>query len=300
MAVHRAQIAKHDLHARLHAHLRAYYDETWLDYRWLWLNQRNLAIHFGYWDAQTRSHAEALINMNRVLAHAAGITPGMRILDAGCGVGRSATWLAQTCAVQVVGITPVPTQVDRARHAAARQGVADRVTFDQQDYTSTTYLDGSFDVVWALESVCHAVDKQAFAQEARRLLRPGGRLVIADYIRTERPHTPQGERLLQSWLSGWAIPDVATGDELVAWTRAAGFQDVQLRDVTWHVQPSLRRLYRIAAPLYPGESLLYALGVRSRAQHGNARGARDQYRALRRGLWFYGMLRAKVPLGRSR
>ncbi|HRC77349.1 MAG TPA: hypothetical protein PLO33_16830, partial [Kouleothrix sp.] len=65
----------------------AYYDETWLDYRMLWLNGQNLSVHFGYFDEQTRSHAAALANMNRVLADCAGVAAGQRVLDAGCGVG---------------------------------------------------------------------------------------------------------------------------------------------------------------------------------------------------------------------
>ena len=37
--------------------IRAYYDETWPDYRTLWLRPSNYAIHFGYWDEGTRNHA---------------------------------------------------------------------------------------------------------------------------------------------------------------------------------------------------------------------------------------------------
>jgi len=86
--------------------IRAYYDQTWLDYRMLWLNPQNRAIHFGYWEKHTRSHAQSLLAMNRVLANYLGIRSGQRILDAGCGVGGSAIWLAKTYDVQVVGITP--------------------------------------------------------------------------------------------------------------------------------------------------------------------------------------------------
>jgi tocopherol O-methyltransferase len=272
--------------------IRAYYDETWRDYCWLWLNRQNYAIHFGYWDAQTPSHAAALLNMNRVLAAAIGIQPGQRILDAGCGVGGSAIWLATTFGAEVVGITPVRSQVDRAWRHARAQGVADRVTFEQQDYRHTSFPDGSFDVVWALESVCHAPDKPAVLQEAQRLLRPGGRLGIIEYLRTARPHAPADERLLQRWLAGWAIPDLATGDELVAALGAVGFAGVRLVDITCHVQPSLRHLFWLATLLGPGESLLHTLGLRSERQHGNTRGACDQYRAVCRGLWYDGLLTA--------
>src|SRR5918911_2459067 len=44
--------------------LQAYYDETWSDYRLFWLNRRNLAIHFGYWDESTRTHAQSLNRLN--------------------------------------------------------------------------------------------------------------------------------------------------------------------------------------------------------------------------------------------
>ena len=271
--------------------LQAYYDETWSDYRYFWLNRRNLAIHFGYWDESTRSHAQSLDRLNAVLAARIGLRSGERVLDAGCGVGGGAIWLARNYGVEVVGITPVASQVRRARqHARSYRNL--KLSFEQQDYTATDFPPSSFDVVWAVESVCHAADKRRFFEEAKRLLRPGGRLGMTEYVRRLPAFAPADEELLHRWLSGWAIPDLATMSDLRRWACDCGFGDVVTGDITAGVTPSLRRLYRLAMLTWPGESFLAALGLRSQTQHRNHRGARVQYLALRRGLWSYAMITA--------
>lgn len=270
--------------------VRQYYESTWPDYRRFWLNPENCAIHVGYWDEGTHDHAQSLANMNRALAARIGIRPEHRVLDAGSGIGGSAIWLAKTFGVHVVGIDSIPSYVERARRNARAQGVEDLVTFDRQDYTATTFPAASFDVVWAIESVCHARDKRRFLAEARRLLRPGGRLGVADGFRTRRPHGASNERLLRRWLRDWAVPDLATRDEFVGWTTDSGFDDIRLEEATAHVLPSMSRLFLLSLFCWVGESGLRAMALRSAIQHRNLRGARDQYRALRRGLWFYGIL----------
>ena len=275
------------------ARVQEYYNQTWLDYRGFWLNPDNRAIHFGYWDDQTRSHADSLINMNRQMAARLDLRAGQRILDAGCGVGGSAMWLAQAYAVEVIGINIVPDHVARAARYAAERGLADQVHFEQQDFHHTTFPEASFDVVWAQESVVHSPDKRAFLAEAFRLLKPGGRLIMLEYFRGGRPRDEPDEKLLQSWETGWAMPDLSTRDEYIQWAHACGFEDLQLDDIEDRVRPSHRRLYRIAMTVYWLESLLHRLGVRSEAQHGNIRGARDQWRALQRSLWFEGILSAR-------
>lgn len=272
--------------------VRDYYDSTWLDYRLLWLNPLNRALHFGYWDKNTTSHAESLLNMNQALANRIGIQSGQRILDAGCGVGGTSIWLAKRYNAQVVGITPVASQIARARRYACEQGVDDRVSFEQQDYTCTGFPNASFDIVLAMESVCHAPNKERFLTEARRILRPGGRLGITEYMLTRAPQDDIERQLLNSWLAGWAIPNLATGDAWTVMARQTGFDQVEVDDITENTRPSLRRLYRFARFTWIFAIALRAANIRSETQHGNTRAARDQYRALERGLWFEAMLTA--------
>jgi cyclopropane fatty-acyl-phospholipid synthase-like methyltransferase len=273
----------------------SYYNETWLDYRVLWLNRDNLAVHFGYTDDSTRGHTDALKNMNQILADRVTIQPGERVLDAGCGVGGSSLWLAIERSAEVVGITLAARQVAMAQRHAARRGLIGRVHFQVADFAATPFPEASFDVVWAVESLCHAPRKAAFYQEAARLLRPGGRVVVADFVRAARPLDPIGEQLLHEWLAGWAVPDIDTPGEHLRYLAAAGFAEPRLEDVTVHTRPSLRRLYRMAYWTYPLAVLGRVTGIRSAVQHGNVIASIRQYQALRHGAWFYSILSAIKP-----
>src|SRR5215210_5880099 len=276
-------------------HLRrliSYFEDTKTDYRLWWMTSAALAMHFGFYDERTRKHAEALINMNRELARRAGVQSGDRVLDAGCGVGGSAIWLARELGARVVGINVVPGDVDRGRRYAHRRGVAGRVTFELQDMTRTTFPTGSFDVVWAIESVCHVPDKREFLAEARRLLKPGGRLVVADAFRHRRPFGPEDERLVHDWLYPWAVQDLMTPDEFIVAAEETGFARVHFEDVSDHVRPSSLHMYRLMRVLYPLGVARRRIRLLTDVQLANRRSALEQYRVVRRGLIVYGLITA--------
>jgi cyclopropane fatty-acyl-phospholipid synthase-like methyltransferase len=277
------------------AHIAAYYEQSWSPFRRIWLDSSNPALHFGYWDKNTRSHAESLIEMNRQTAARAGIQPGDCILDAGCGSGGSTLWLAETFKARAIGISLVAQELERARQFARERGLENQVLFEQQDFLRTDFPDDHFDVVWAQESVCHTRDKPAFLAEAHRVLKPGGRLVMLDGFRPSRPYRQADERLLQAWLSTWAVPDLATQDEIIAWTHAAGFGDVTFENIEAHIKPSHRRLYILSFVYSPLVWLYRLLGRLSPVRLGLIHGARCQWRALERGLWFEGILAARKP-----
>ena len=272
-----------------------YYRQTWFDYRSLWLNRENLAYHFGFCDDRAFDHTSSLTRSNEVLAEIAGIRASDRVLDAGCGLGGSSFWLARNRAVNAVGIALGEAQLQTAASLARARMLADRVRFVCADFTTCPFPDGSFDVIWAQESLCHAPHKPAFYHEAARLLRPGGRLVAAEFMRTRRDAERECTRLLRPWLDGWAIPDLDSIDEHVRAARDAGFVQVRAMDVTKRIKPSLRRLYRWARVIVPFEYLFYRAGLRSAIQHGNVVGAVRQYQALRRRLWRYVILSASKP-----
>ncbi|MEN0006548.1 MAG: methyltransferase domain-containing protein, partial [Bacteroidota bacterium] len=164
-----------------------YYDQTQFDYSVAWTGKVDKAVHFGFYDATARTHREALLNTNRVLAKWAALEGGQRVLDAGCGQGGSCFWMHQQLDVETVGIAPVASQIAVCRANAAELGLASKATFEVADFCQMPFADASFDVVWACESVCHAQKKRAFYQEAYRVLKPGGRLVLAEYLRSARP-----------------------------------------------------------------------------------------------------------------
>jgi tocopherol O-methyltransferase len=80
------------------------------------------------------------------------------VLDAGYGIAGSGIWLAEQRGSTVVGVT----QVERARGTIAKRELAHAVFVEQADYTATHFPNASFDVIWALESVCHTRAKADF------------------------------------------------------------------------------------------------------------------------------------------
>jgi SAM-dependent methyltransferase len=269
-----------------------YFSQTHDDYCRLWGADRHLGLHCGFADAKHRRHDDAVLNMNRVLATAAGVGPADRVLDAGCGIGGSAIWLAATVGCRVTGVNLCAPQVERANQLARRRDVAGLVDFRIADFAATRLAAASFDVVWALESFCYAEDKLAGLREFHRLLRKGGRLVIADCFLTRERLGPRDRRLVERWREGWAIPNVPGAGRFRDWLEQAGFRQVRLRDVTRHVAPSSRRIYRTTLLFAPLGLLLHWLGVRTAVQTRGIASGYYQYHACRRGLGFYGIFSA--------
>ena len=250
------------------------------------------SIHLGFWDGKTHTHREAALNATRALASEVAVKPGERVLDAGCGVGSSAVLLAREFGAKVVGVNLSASQIYHARRLAHRESLSRLLSFERRDFVATDLPDESFDVVWAVESVCHAADKGAFLEEAWRLLKPGGRIVVADLFRSAEAFGNEEERLLKLWLSGWALPDLFTGEGFAETARRAGFEETRVRDATAEVWPSLRNLQHRALLGLPAARALRILGLCDESRLAPVRSGMLQFEALGRGLWFYGIFTA--------
>ncbi|MFE7452117.1 methyltransferase domain-containing protein [Streptomyces griseus] len=193
-------------------------------------------LHYGYWedDADDSSIEEATHRLTDLMISGLAPRAGDRVLDIGCGIGNPALRLVGARDVNVVGITVSHVQVSQAKERAAQAGLADRATFQFADAMDMPFPDGSFDGAWALESMLHMPDRSSVLTEAARVLRPGGRLAIADII--ERgPVSPEGRVVLDHICETYKVRSLGTMDEYRETLSANGFVDVEIRDISDNV-----------------------------------------------------------------
>lgn len=282
---------------QLQADAAKHYDDCYNDYLVAWCNRDNLALHYGYWDEdRPYDQHQALLNKNRVLYEKAGIQPGDKVLDAGCGIGGSTIWMAREHGNSVTGITISGKQAEYARQHARRHGVAELVNFEVADFCATPFADASFDVVWALESSCHALNKGDFLGEAWRVLRPGGRLVVCDGFLLQRQFNEQQWQAIVTCLNGWAVPNLCGRDEFSGLLQQQGFASIVCHDITAQTMASADYMYKVAKRLQPVQKISQWLGLRSKAQTANYLVGLAQHQLFTEKLTEYLIFTAQKPV----
>ncbi|HET8683411.1 MAG TPA: methyltransferase domain-containing protein [Micromonosporaceae bacterium] len=255
-------------------------------------------IHHGYWDPGqegTDQRAAQLRTVSELVAFS-GLRPGGRVLDAGCGVGAPALHLAGELGCHVEGITLSDGQVVRATEKALAAGLADRARFRQLDALATDYPDGSFDTVWALESLELMPDKKAFLTEALRVLRPGGTLAVTTWCIRDHAADPEEAQLLRRICRDFVVPYMLPLDEYRQVCGDLGYAQVRVADWservrwTWDVDPEV-----VASLTSDRQQVLELARVKGGAVLRLIHVVPLMREAYQRGVLVYGALRATKP-----
>ncbi len=213
-----------------------YYDTMGPFFQAVWQN----SIHFGYWPDPTDdqlSMAQAQAHFTDLLISHMRLQPDQHALDVGCGTGQPAIQLAGTTGASVTGITVSTSQVDLARASAQQNNLADRVRFEQINAMAMPYADESFDSAWAFESIFHVPSRIRVFQEMARVVKPGGRVVVADFVST-RPMTAEEIAIVYP---AFAVSEVGSLEGYITDLKQAGFSNLKCLDVTVNtIKPSNR------------------------------------------------------------
>jgi len=138
-------------------------------------------LHFGFFNSPDLSLQAATKTLTELMASKAALQKGMTICDIGCGTGTPAIYLAHERGCRVLGISTSSIGTERATARANSAGISG-VHFEVRDGMATGLEAHSFDRVWVMESSHLMPRKDLLLKECRRLLRPGGRLVLCDIV----------------------------------------------------------------------------------------------------------------------
>jgi len=162
-------------------------------------------IHHGYFLEDTDTKELAQVRLINLLLENSKLPKGSQVLDVGCGIGGTSRFLAKNHGCQVTGVTISGRQVEIARKLTLDlpdtsapesensfvklgDGAVKFLELDAEkmgDYFTTDPNKSTYDCVWISEAMSHLPNKELFFKNAALLLKPGGKLVIADWFKAE-------------------------------------------------------------------------------------------------------------------
>jgi ubiquinone/menaquinone biosynthesis C-methylase UbiE len=187
-----------------------------------------------------QSREDATHALHRRLAREARLTRGAAGLDVGCGVGGAMLDLATSHGIDLTGITMGANEVEACNAAARALGVSGRCRAVQGDAQALPFADESFDGGYALYSFKYLARLDRVLAEVARVLRPGGRFVVYDIVKTEAydERDPTHASLVHEFEYACGMPDLHTMHEMAEVARRHGLVEVARTDLsgrhTWY------------------------------------------------------------------
>jgi len=204
-------------------------------------------FHFGYFETEDIGLSSAAERMIDKMLELCDISADSRVLDVGCGIGGPAFYMHERFGCAIDGISTSEQGVRLAAMTGEEKGY-DNVRFKVADGRSTGFPEGTFDIVWVMETSHLITDKKGFLRECHRVLRDGGTLALCDLVQARAipihkglfnllAHLREYYRLLKTWGPAQLITLGTYCDHL----KEAGFREVLVLDITPNAAPTLSR-----------------------------------------------------------
>ena len=184
---------------------------------------------------------------------------GKSVLDIGCGCGGAAFHLIKKYkAKSVQGIDTEPLVIKTAQQLSIKNNLADKTTFKCVEPGPLKYNEETFDVIFSKEVFLHIPDKEALLKDINRILKPGGLIIVSDWMRIDdNPPSKQMQDYIAAEGLDMLMCSLKKYKELLELTN---FTNIEIRDRNeWYLQKAKKELTEIEGPLY--QKVVDVLGV---------------------------------------
>jgi len=267
-----------------------YFNDNYEDYVEGWSKDH---LHYGFWYENTKTHEESLINTICETTDYLNLNQNDHVLDAGSGTGGTCRYIAEKFGAKTTGITLSETLNNAAIDLSKNNQYKSLMSFYNMDYSNADFEDHSFSKIFAMESVCHSHDKQSFTDEAFRLLKNGGKLVVVDYYQTKSDLNDDEKNKLNDWLNGWFMPDLLHKDNFPLMLEKSGFSNISYTDKTDRIIKSSELIHNAAVERLPQIMLMVHSGKLPHTRLVHTIGLYRQKECINMGIWEYGICTAE-------
>jgi len=190
---------------------------------------------------------DSKIRHQRLMISKLELSPGMTILDIGCGTGGPMRRVAREAGVRVVGVNISEVQCNHAKRLNAAAGLDDRTDCLECSFMEmSTIADKTFDRGYAIESTCHAADKVVAFAEIYRVLKPGALFWGQEMCMTDLfdPGDDRHRAIKRELMHGIALKEIATFGEVNRALETAGFEVMEGLDLARAQHGPIRPWYQ--------------------------------------------------------
>lgn len=159
------------------------------------------------------------------------LKPGMSVLDIGCGTGGSAFYMAREFGVNVLGVDLSENMLGVAQEhkEGMSQEIQDLVDFRLLDATKAEFPEEHFDVVYSRDAIMHINDKPLLYRNVYKWLKPGGQLLVSEYIHGKNHPNHTQEYIDYIDDRGYQLLTVQDYEGVL---KKAGFLNIEASDIT--------------------------------------------------------------------
>ena len=216
-----------------------FYNEATEDYEF-WSKDFNM--HFGYFipfKTNPFKRDSMLNEMNNQVIKRLNLTDKKNsLLDMGCGMGGTMRYALKTKKkLSAFGVTLSEFQMQHGNMLLKNY----KGNILKENYNNTSFPSNTFNAAIAIESFCHSGHSDKSIQEAYRVLKPKGRLVIADAFLKKDASTLQhtGRFAYKSLCDHWSLEKLETIENMVNKLKKQGFKQIKIENTSFKVAPSV-------------------------------------------------------------